>query len=841
MNKIVKFYRNLTLQDILTIPFLLQISLVVGLVGYFSFRNGQLAVNGIASKLRNEVTLNVEQHLQNYLEKPQLIVKLNQKAAKLGQLSWKNLSVIETNFWHQIEIFDSVYAIYFGNEAGKFAYVKRSADGNFIAEPVETPPQRQTYLLDANGRRSRKLEQTTYDPRVRPWYIKTIESDRNNWSEIYTFAGGELGITAAGKLYDSQGAFQGILGVDLILTRIGDFLKTIEIGNNGQVFILERNGCLVATSTAEAPFIFDETKQEERRLPGVESKNPFTQATSKFLIQHFGNLQAIDETTQLDFQFDGDRQLVQILPYRDRLGLDWLIVVVVPEDDFLAEINANVRNTILLCLIALIVAATISIYTSRKIARPITHLSQVSTIITKSARLKNTGTGLYPTIKARNIKELEVLAQSFNEMVTQLKTAFKDLEKTNEELEFRVEQRTAALMAAKEAADAANQAKSQFLAHMSHELRTPLHAILGFTQMSLRDSALKPQQRENLLTVKRSGEHLLALINDVLEMSKIEAGKIIVREQPFDLYLLLENLAKMFELQAQAKNLELVFDLAAGVPQYVRSDPTKLRQVLINLLGNAVKFTQTGSIALRVKLIHFKTASIDAVKRSTAKSNPATTERLFDKSANKIAEDCRVIVGSNKQQLSAIAFEVEDTGCGIPPSELDSVFVPFIQKQQLDDSGGTGLGLAIGQQFVRLLGGEITVTSKVRQGSKFQFQIPITIVECKDLTALSTTRQFETSASNSSEKNSHRDRAFKSVPPAIDITTIAKMPSEWILQLHRAAVEVDADSILQLIEQIPARNRALALGLKNMLKNFEYDEIIELTQVGDRPSNIDSD
>ncbi|MGL4880747.1 MAG: sensor histidine kinase, partial [Waterburya sp.] len=392
----------------------------------------------------------------------------------------------------------------------------------------------------------------------------------------------------------------------------------------------------------------------------------------------------INRLKQLEFKLEANNQLVQIVPYQDKLGLDWLIVVVLPEADFMGEIEANNRNTIWLCLLALVIATILGIYTSRRIAQPIANLSQVTIMVAQSARAKNASTNFYPVVKAKSIKELKLLAESFNEMVIQLKAAFKSLENSNKTLEKRVKQRTEALMIAKEAADAANRAKSEFLANMSHELRTPLHAILGFTQVALQDTSLKPQQQENLLTVKRSGEHLLSLINDVLEMSKIEAGSLSVDAKPFDLHLLLDNLGKMFKLRLSSqKHIKLTFNLAPELPQYIETDPVKLNQILINLIENGIKFTDKGGVTLTVK---------------------PTTE-------------------SNSK---AIAFTVKDTGHGILPSELESIFIPFIQTKQSEQEG-TGLGLAICQQFVRLLGGEITVDSVLGQGSTFKFQIPIKI------------------------------------------------------------------------------------------------------------------
>ncbi len=811
--RIAKSYRNLSLQNIITLPFLLQIFVTVGIVGYLSWHNGEQAVNKVTSKLRSEVIAGVEKHLESYLETPHLIVQIKQNAIALKQLTVADFPAVQQDFWSTIQLFDSVRAIYLGTKTGKFIYIKQE-DGKIYVKETTKVPERKTYSLDNLGQKQQLLEVDEYDPRQRPWYIKTQLTQNNNWSKIYTFTGGELGITAAGLVQDSQGDTQGIVGVDLILSGIGNFLRSIEISENGQVFILERNGYLVATSTDEEPFTFDQAKEKEERLQGVDSQNLLTKATSEHITEHFRSLYRIKSPEQLDFKLKGDdlqgtlgdwtpsmlreRQLVQILPYQDELGLDWLIVVVIPEADFMAEINANTRNTIWLCLMALAIATLLGIYTSRKIAQPIAHLSQVANLVAQSARSKKTGTNFYPVVKAKSIKELKLLAQSFNEMVTQLKTAFRDLENTNEELENRVKQRTKALIAAKEAADAANHAKSQFLANMSHELRTPLHAILGFTQVALQDSALKPQQRENLATVKRSGEHLLTLINDILEMSKIEAGSVSVREKPFDLHLLLENLAKMFALRSRSQNIELRFELSPHLPQYIQTDPVKLNQILINLLENGIKFTAQGRVTLKVQPII---------------SNSLTSARL--------------------------AFMVEDTGYGILSSELESIFVPFTQSKQTSSSSklslsqkGTGLGLAISQQFVRLLGGEIRVSSIVGQGSIFEFQIPITVVDRTQVLVNSTTQQPVKNLNPSLNKKNLAPSLStpKHLSPAIDISALANMQSEWIAKLKQAAIEVDADLILQLIEQIPSNNAYLARGLSKMLNNFEYDEIIELTE-----------
>ncbi|MGK7933199.1 MAG: PAS domain S-box protein [Microcystaceae cyanobacterium] len=237
------------------------------------------------------------------------------------------------------------------------------------------------------------------------------------------------------------------------------------------------------------------------------------------------------------------------------------------------------------------------------------------------------------------------------------------------------------LKQAKEEADTANRAKSEFLAGMSHELRTPLNAILGFTQVMNRDPDLSQEQQENISIISRSGEHLLELINDILEMSKIEAGRTTFNPSNFDLYQLLDGLETLLRLKAADKKLQLIFERDINVERYIKTDESKLRQVLLNLLGNALKFTDEGGIILRVK---------------------------------------------QGSQPNTLFFEVEDTGHGIANSEIDQLFEAFGQTETgRKIQQGTGLGLPISQKFVQLMGGEIKVSSTVGQGSIFGFNINI--------------------------------------------------------------------------------------------------------------------
>ena len=230
----------------------------------------------------------------------------------------------------------------------------------------------------------------------------------------------------------------------------------------------------------------------------------------------------------------------------------------------------------------------------------------------------------------------------------------------------------------------ANRAKSVFLANMSHEIRTPMNAILGFSQLMLRDQDLTPRQCQYLGTINRSGEHLLALINDILEMSKIEAGRTTLNPSTFDLPVLLKDLEMMFRVRTDEKKLSFSVETIGDVPQFIVTDINKLRQVFINVLGNAVKFTEQGGIGLRVR----------------ADREGATGPCL--------------------------RVEVEDTGPGISPDDQDKLFRHFEQTKTGQQAGtGTGLGLAISREFVRLMGGDITVNSQVGKGSVFVIHLPL--------------------------------------------------------------------------------------------------------------------
>lgn len=431
------------LRAVLIIPFVLQVSIAVGLTAVFSLRNGQNAVNDVASQLRDEVTARILQHLADYVETPQLVTQINANAVQFKTIDLQNAASLERHLWQQMRVFNSLQPIAFGSEQGTIHSVDRVSDGSLVIRAIDasTNGQYHTYSVDQQGNRDRLLQvNTNFDPRTRPWYVEAVQTGQPTWTDVYPyFSSMGLAISAARPFYNQTGQLLGVTNATLSLAELGNFLSSLKIGRSGQTFIMERSGNLIASSTLEQPFWVQQSsgEQKRQRIAAIASRDLVTRQTTQYLKRYFGAFDNIRRSQQLTYTTGGQQYLIQVAPFSDRYGLDWLIVVVVPEADFMEHIEANTRTTILLCFIALVVSTLLSILTSHWIAKPIARVIAAAQHISDGK--------LNQTIDARNIKELNELTQAFNHMSAQLQTSFTALANANEELEVRVEQRTAEL------------------------------------------------------------------------------------------------------------------------------------------------------------------------------------------------------------------------------------------------------------------------------------------------------------------------------------------------------------------------------------------------------------
>jgi signal transduction histidine kinase/HAMP domain-containing protein len=436
-----KTFGDLPLRRVLVLPCALQILAATGLVGFLSFKNGEAAVSNLSSQLMHQVHEHVEERLREYLTIPGIINQLNANSLYLNQLNPQTNEGLTRHFWQQRPLLEKshISAVYFGNAQGGFTGLGFQADQAWRVGRADrmTNGDFYSYAVDAQGKITHLISQGKgYDPRIRPWYRSAVQSQQPVWTPVYLdFKEPRLKITLSQSVYDQKRTFLGVAGVDLVLSHVSDFLKQVDIGHSGQAFIIERSGLMVASSVANQPlFTTDKEGQVVGRVGAAESQVPLVRETAEYLETHLSNVTTLDEMRWFRAEIAGQRQFIQVTPLKNVRGLDWLLVVVVPQSDFMGQIQRNTQFTLLLCLGVLAGGIALSLLTTRQLTAAIQRLVQASRLLGQGK--------LDASVPRFAVRELNELSTVFNQMSQEVQDSQDRLQDYARSLEQNVRDRT---------------------------------------------------------------------------------------------------------------------------------------------------------------------------------------------------------------------------------------------------------------------------------------------------------------------------------------------------------------------------------------------------------------
>ncbi len=639
-----------------------QVFIISIVITYLSYNNSVKSVNSVTDEYIGEVNSRVYNILEDFFYDAEKAITFKHKLFKNSIICLDERESVFKYFLEYIKIHKNLNSIYYGSSDGGIINAGHERnEGYFYTMYTDNNKKGNLYKLkiDNNNPDSNQIITVVndFDATVRPWFINAVNSDSIAWSEPYLLStGNELAITVSKALRDENNDLKGVIAADLFLSYISEFMSEIQVGDSGNSFIIDNSGFLIADSKGRDLFelINDSNIKRLRWDDFYKSK---LNLISKYFYEKYSSLDLINEEISFKFNHQNSDFMVKILPFKFSEKFNWFIISVIPESDFLEKIYLNNQATLRLSLLFLILSIILSIISSDIIIKPILNLNYLTKKISQGLWIES--------IEESSIIEINELGDKFLKMS-------KELKKQNE-----------FLSQAKITAENADKAKSEFLANMSHEIRTPLTAIIGFTDVMMGDEK-DEEKNQYLEIVNNAANTLLILINDILDYSKLVSGKMDLENIETDIYKLIDEIIKMERFNAEKKKLKLNFSIKSNVPKYIYIDPTRIKQILLNLINNAVKFTGEGEISLDISFIKTDTPG-----------------------------------------FGNFIFEVKDTGIGITEENIEKLFESFVQADSTVTRkyGGTGLGLAISNKLAKLMGSEINIESIPGKGSTFSFKI----------------------------------------------------------------------------------------------------------------------
>jgi signal transduction histidine kinase len=720
---------RIPLQLALIVPYVLQVVAAVGVTGWLCIRNGQKEINALSAQLRHEVTARIEEDLLNSLSVAHDANQLAIRTFQRENLDSTNVRALRPIFWDHLQVFDFANGVGFANQAGDLVGVsaaEEAGERKYYIEIVDRETNGNLISYDANATSllTEVKRVSNYDPRSRPWYQAAKTAGILTWSDIYwslsQSSGNSLAITAAHPLYDDIGEFQGVSFVLLNLQRLSLFLRSIEISDSAEIFIIERSGELVASSSEES--LVTTQAGTQTRLLARNSQNDLIRSSAQFLERQFAQFDRVQTIQQLEFTLNRDRQFLQVTPVKDGFGIDWLVVIVLKESDFMGQIQANTRMTIALCVIALMAAVVSGIYTSRWIAHPILRLTAASEAIAAGQCDQR--------VEVHNTRELGVLARSFNHMAQQVQDSFAELAQTNAELEQRVTERTTelsrTLMNLQQTQAQLIQTEKmsslgQLVAGVAHEINNPVNFIYGnvvyaqdYAHDLLRLLHLyhqhypqpTPELQQELETIdlaflsedfpkamismKMGAERIREIVRSLRTFSRLDEAEfktVNIHEGIDSTLLILQNRLKG---KPDYPGINVIKEYAS-LP-LVECYAGQLNQVFMNILTNAIDALEEYDQSRTLEMINASPSSIQI-----------TTQ----------------VLDSNW-----IAVHIADNGPGMSEEVCANLFNPFFTTKPVGK--GTGLGLSISYQIVvETHKGFLLCHSILGQGTEFVIKIPI--------------------------------------------------------------------------------------------------------------------